>query len=94
MEKPLQSPIRMPGKNTTEKEVSSPSEGLHVGKGYDRENNVSCNFGTTLETHRNVLGRPLESKRSDKDLLNSGGEKLIPRELTSSDIDLIHIQLR
>lgn len=35
MENPLQGPIRMPGKNKTKKEVSSPREGLHIGKGYD-----------------------------------------------------------
>lgn len=55
---------------------------------------MSCNVGTTSETRRNVSGRPLQSKRPDKDLLDSGDEKVIPRELTPSEVDLIHIHLR
>ena len=77
----------MKGKNKIDKELSSLGKGLHIGNGYDGEIEVSREFGTNPGTRGNVSGRPLESKRSGKDLLDSDGEKLLPRELTPSEVN-------
>ena len=50
MEKPFQSPRIMLGKGKINKELSSLSKGLHIGKGYDGEDEVPHNFGATLGT--------------------------------------------
>ena len=43
IEKPLQSPRRMTGKNKIDKELLSLSEDLQIGKGRDGEEEVPCN---------------------------------------------------